>query len=139
MALLWDLQNGDESALDALEANLVGSLLVCPTLLERCLAMGLQPSDFKRATLGQVFGAIVVFCKLHPPEFLEDPAPLDLWALAHHLEQSGAAPPKKWRWLVVLGKITDDPSMDEFNVAHYVRAVVEGKIRRDLEVAERRR
>ena len=132
MALLWDLHEGDESALDRIEANLVGSILVCPRLLDHIRPVGLTPRDFKRETVGRAFGGLLAFVQAHPPP-ADRPGPLDPVALAAYLEASGVRPSVRWPWLLILSRLTDDPSMDEDNAAHYARAIVEGAIRRTLD------
>lgn len=134
MALLWDLQEGDESALDRIEANLVGSILVCPRLLDHIRPVGLTPKDFRRETVGRAFAGVLAFVAAHPPP-PDGPGYLDPVALAAFLEASGARPSVRWPWLLILSRLTDDPSADENNAAHYARAIVEGALRRMAEKA----
>ena len=121
------------TAISVMEANLVGSIIVQPQLLEQCQALGLRPADFQRATVGYVYGQIVAFTAAHPADLPDEPGPLDPVALAHYIEATGTHPPDGWQWLVLLSKLTDDPSADEYTVGHYARTIIKQAIKRRME------
>lgn len=107
-------------AIDKVERALLGVLLICPSLAERCSS--LKSSDFSNQYRGRVYDEI-----LELGEFADAPM------VALQLEEKKVKPPHGSGWATAVCSYLDDCLVDEDAVSFYASKIKEASIARCLE------
>lgn len=106
--------------IDKVERALLGALIICPSLLEKCAS--LKPSDFSDKYRARVYEEIVAL-----GEFADAPM------VAIRLEEKRVAPPHGHGWVSVVCAYMDDCLVDDDAVSAYAQKIKEHAIARRLE------